>query len=163
MANEYLEKWKPDLPKSCREVVYNNNLSNILFHQRKFSEAKKITSQQPKIISLLTFRSRILEIQIDYELDLAPYTPIYRRVKDMEAIINKTKSLIKFISDQGNVSLYHKNTYKDRLKLIIRLINAKTENGLLKIKYEITSGKFIDNPDWILEKVDERLKNEYGC
>jgi tetratricopeptide (TPR) repeat protein len=164
LAKHYIETWKEELPENVRQQAYSINLSHYYFYVNQYSLARRMIRQVDRQDPKIEVRMKFLELRMFYEEIFAPVTYLNKKndTDEIDKLKTQIKALLRYIKTQKSLSNLHKDPYSSRLKLFQRLLTARTENSLQKLRKKLLSDHSIDYVRWLLEKVNQRLKNEYG-
>lgn len=143
-----------------KEDTFRYLLCQVLFAERAFSKMKQLYHQHAFHNPFFDIPVRILCIQSDYELlhkKMSKEAACYQEVNALGVAID---SLISYIQRKALISTFHKRPYQRRLRFIKRLLYAKGENQLLKLKKDIMRSQNLDYADWLLAKIQQKMETK---
>lgn len=146
-AWEYMHLLKPLLEESKREIIFNNLMIYFFFAKKEFSKVIEITVDTRFQQGNDEVDARTYMLQAHFELGES----------DLDWLYNQVETLIRYVRNQKKLSHSQKQPYLNRLKLFKRLINLKTSIELRKLEKAVKETQPIDRPEWLLEKIREKL------
>ncbi len=147
-TEEFIETYKDKLAPNFRQNAYAYNLAYLYFHQNQFNNALKLLHEVTFEDIGYSIKSRTLLLRVYYELD--EIDPFYSLIDSFKIYLKRNKLL----------SESRKKIYLNFIKFIARLSRLpKGQNSrLLKIKKQIEGTSNTANGNWLLQKVNEKLK-----
>lgn len=160
-AHHYLTTWKTLLLPDLREDMFS--LMKVIYHFfiGDYPLVLKLGRQVKIMHPFYEVQLRIYVIKATYECN---YTPedISEWMKDRKVLIQNCKSLAGFIRTHENLPELHKELFQNTVKVILKLLQAKTARALKTLQSYIENGAKMDEKLWILEKIRMRLEREFG-
>lgn len=148
-ATTYLEKYKSLLPATIREDAYRLNQALILFDQGAFMPVIELERSHRFANKFYDIQVRVLALEAQYE----------HWGHAQEELTGKIDSLIRHLYNQQLETSY-RNLYIIRLRMLSRLSNASGKAQLQKLRKSVLKAKHLNNRQWLLEKIDERLQGK---
>ncbi|MGB1242987.1 MAG: hypothetical protein ACPG49_10730, partial [Chitinophagales bacterium] len=147
-TEEFIETYKDKLAPNFRQNAYAYNLAYLYFHQNQFDNALKLLHEVTFEDIGYSIKSRTLLLRVYYELD--EIDPFYSLIDSFKIYLKRNKLL----------SESRKKIYLNFIKFIARLSRLpKGQNSrLLKIKKQIEETSNTANGNWLLQKVNEKLR-----
>ena len=147
-AWKYLHEFKPHLPPDQREDIYYLRLALYYVRQGQYQEVIQTLSNRKFSIITDELNARSFLLEAQYELNK----------EDLNWLSNRTENLIRYIRNLNELNKQVQQAHLNRYKLFKRLLKAFTENDLRKLEMAVKKADPIDRPDWLLEKISERLQ-----
>lgn len=144
----FIQSYKDKLAPNFRQNAYAYALAYLYFHQDKFESALELLHEVTFDDIGYSIKSRTLLLRVYYELD--EIDPFYSLIDSFKIYMRRNKLL----------SESRKKIYLNFIKFIARLNRLpKGQNSrLLKIKKQIEATPNTANANWLIEKVNEKLK-----
>jgi hypothetical protein len=149
-VKQFMIKYKTELHKEYRENYYLFCMAHYEFNIKNFESALELNSRIKYDELYLKLNSRLLQIQLLYELELE------------EPLISALESFRHFISNNKLIPekrrILFSNFYK-YLNSVLKFRNKNDKSSLSFLKSKIAGNKNILNKDWLLNKIDEIMQN----
>ena len=158
LAVAFIRTYTRQLAPEVRDELQALCMAMVRFHKGKFAKLRQMLPRIHFATPFFRLSVQNLILQVDYELEYHPQT----WGLDREMLQKNINNLIKYLKNNEVLSETRKAPMLNRLRLMARLVNAKTQNALVKLHADIDTTKPLDNPEWLAEKVSERLEKEYG-
>lgn len=160
-AYHYLTTWKPFLLPDLREEMFS--LMKVIYHffMRDYLSVLKLARQVKIVHPFYEVQLRIYVIKATYECNYTPEN-LAEWMKDRKTLIQNCKSLGGFIRTHENLPEIHKELFQNTVKVLLKLLQAKTSRALKALQSYIEGGAKMDEKVWILEKISQRLEQEMG-
>jgi hypothetical protein len=144
-TEQFLNDYKPKLPKEDRVNAYTFNLARYYFFIKKYDLVLRLLQEVKYNDIFYQLDSKITLLKTYFEL--GEWQPLYS-LKDSFRILLRRKRLI---------TPQQKSNYNNLLKFSIRLfkIDVKDKARLKALKHEITLATNVADKSWLMEKVNE--------
>lgn len=144
-ADEFIESYKPLLPRKERHNAYTFNRARLFFHFKKYDRVLELLQHVRYSDIFYQLDSKTTLLKTYYEL--GEELPL-QSLKDSFRILLSRKRLI---SDQ------QRDNYMNLLKLTLKLfkVDVKQKNSLQALRTEITETQNVADKSWLLEKLAE--------
>lgn len=146
-------KWVKSFILEFREYIpeyYKESLSSLSMAQLAYYE--KDYDQVLLELQKVEFREFSLKVNAEVTLIATLY-----ELEEFLVLNDVLKSFNKFLSRSRGVSSGQKDSYKNLIKFVAKLIKPQKAEQLKKLKEEIQNTKGLASKSWLLEKVDELL------
>ncbi|MEZ4827299.1 MAG: hypothetical protein R3C61_13625 [Bacteroidia bacterium] len=147
-AWEYLHNLRHLLPPEEQEDVYTLRLAQYFVHQKKHTEVIRTLSNRRFNHTTDEINARSFLLEAHYEVNRL----------DTEWLISQTENLIRYIRKQDGLGNNARQAYLSRFRLFRRLISAFTVEELHLLAQVVKRADPIDRPQWLLEKIAEKIQ-----
>jgi len=147
-VKEFIQTYSPQLPKELSEGLSNYSMALLHLHQKKYKNALEFLHQVD------TKGDLILKINIKRILIM-----IYYELNEIDVLDSSMNAFRTSMSRDEHVSNHRKTTNQNFINILYRLINTQLNDleKLHRIKSELESEKIIEEREWLLEKVNQRI------
>lgn len=144
----FVKRYMDKLPEVDRDQYSGLALANILFHQKKYTQARKKLQLFHRNQFKQHIRSERLRMQILYEL------------QDYEELNTAVQNFMRFVRTHKRLTENHKLPLKLFAKTINRLARYKgiDEGKIQQLKRNVEEEPFIFGKAWLLEKMTEKRR-----
>jgi len=136
------------LEKDRRENALNFNLARVAFYRKEFDECLTYLNKVNYDDIWYNVNSKMLLLAAYYELE------------EIEVLDSAVDAFILFCRRDKILDAQKKTQYFNFAKSVKKLTKFNSDKKLKTLKEKIESTKVIGNKPWLLEKIDELLKNK---
>lgn len=153
MAQAFLNTYIGRVPQTRQEYALAINQARIDFHVGNFDSVRRHLRSLtfPRIEHEIS--ARILLFQADYEL--SKETDQWEETA--ANLISQLHNLRKMLRRHEELSVRHRDPFLNRISFFQKLLKAKQPRHLLALILEINTCQSLDDPSWLLAKIQERL------
>lgn len=147
-AKKYLENLKELLPASRQEECYRFNLGRFYFFTQSYKEVSTSLAEQAFSNIFDEIDARTLLLQAKYEISS----------KEPEWMVRQLNTLIRFVKYQ-ELPAHGKEAMISGFKIFKKLILCYSSYDYEQVKNLIQKTKPLYRAAWLLEKAEEKIKN----
>lgn len=146
-AEKFLKKYKDKITDEFRTDTINLSEALISFTKKRFNESLSYLNKVSYSNTYFYMKSKEILIQIYYETNQTePLLPLIDAVKH-------------YLKRHKDILTIHTNRYLSFLNYTNKLININNDKSELRVlKKEATKNISVIGRDWLLEKINEKLK-----
>ncbi len=146
---QFIEEHKMRIPAELQTDVYNYNLANLHFHQKKYDRALILLQQIEYKDAFIKLSVKRILIKIYYEL---------REWDVLEASLNAFRV---FIHRHQQIAKSHKKAHQQFINFLYRMIKIlpNDREKIRQLHEEIEKEQLLPEKNWLLGKITDKIEH----